>query len=69
MMKFGYEREKIDISVDVRGIEICEAAITYKHGHHNGFEAGRMEGILEKHTPNQIREILGLNHVMEDFYE
>lgn len=69
IMRYGYDYKEVDVSVDVRGPEKCENVIAYKHGYDNGFRAGRIEGILERYTPNQIRGILGLDYIMEDFYE
>ena len=35
----------------------------YKKGYEAGFASGRQEALFMKYTPNQIRDILGFDHV------
>lgn len=69
IMSFGYDRKEVDACMDVQGPEECELVIAYRHGYEKGFEYGQREAILEKYTPNQIRGILGLDLIREDFYK
>ena len=69
IMRFGYNCKEVDACMDIQGPEECELVIAYRHGYEKGFEYGQREAILEKYTPNQIRGILGLDFIKEDFYK
>lgn len=43
----------------------AELTKVYDHAYQVGLIAGRQEGLLSKYTPNEIREILGLDPVTE----
>lgn len=38
---------------------------SFLKGYHSGYTAGLTEGVFNSHTPNQLREILGLNLIIE----
>jgi hypothetical protein len=38
---------------------------SFLKGYNSGYNAGLNEGLFGKYTPNQIREVLGLNPIIE----
>lgn len=43
----------------------AEMAKVYEHAYFVGLTAGRQEGVMSRYTPNELREILGLEPVNE----
>lgn len=41
----------------------------YEHAYFVGLTVGKQEGVMSRYTPNELREILGLEPVKEDANE
>jgi hypothetical protein len=42
---------------------------SFLKGYNSGYNAGVIDGLFKKHTPNQLRELLGLNPIIEKLGE
>mgnify|MGYP003297266892 CR=1 FL=1 len=45
----------------------AELAKVYEHAYYVGLVAGRQEAVMARYTPNELREILGLEPIKEDY--